>query len=315
MKPLGPVPVKGLSEPVEVYELAGAGAARTRLQAASARGLTRFVGRDAEMDQLRAAAEQAGGGRGQMVAVVGEPGVGKSRLFYEFIHSHRTHGWLVLESSSVSYGKATSAYLPLIDLLKGYFKIDDRDDMRAVRAKVTGTMLTLDEGLKDFVPAGALAARGAARRSGVPRTRAGSAASAHAGGDPAARAAREPRAAAARLFSRTCTGWTAETQAFLDSLVESLPAVAILLAVNYRPEYQHGWGRKTYYRQLRIDPLPPESAEALLTTLLGERPERRAVAARVDRDGRRATRSSSRKACGPWWRRARSSASAAATTS
>ncbi len=118
VKPLGPVPIKGLSEPVEVYELAGAGAARTRLQAASARGLTRFVGRDAEMDQLRAAAEPAGGRRGQMVAVVGEPGVGKSRLFYEFVHSHRTHGWLVLESSSVSYGKA-SAYLPLIDLLKG----------------------------------------------------------------------------------------------------------------------------------------------------------------------------------------------------
>jgi class 3 adenylate cyclase/predicted ATPase len=270
VKPLGPVPVKGLSEPVEVYELAGAGAARTRLQAASARGLTRFVGRDAEMDQLRAAAEQAGGGRGQMVAVVGEPGVGKSRLFYEFIHSHRTHGWLVLESSSVSYGKA-SASLPLIDLLKGYFKIDDRDDTRAVRAKVTGTMLTLDEGLKDFVPPvlwllealpddqAFLALEPAQRRQrtleAIRRL-----------------VLRESRVQPLLVVFEDLHWVDGETQAFLDSFMESLPAAAILLAVNYRPEYQHGWGRKTYYRQLRIDPLPPESAEELLTTLLGEHP-------------------------------------------
>ena len=270
VKPLGPVPVKGLSEPVEVYELAGAGAARTRLQAASARGLTRFVGRDAEMDQLRAAAEQAGGGRGQMVAVVGEPGVGKSRLFYEFVHSHRTHGWLVLESSSVSYGKA-SAYLPLIDLLKGYFKIDDRDDMRAVRAKVTGTMLTLDEGLKDFVPPVLWLLESLADDQAL------------LGLEPAQRrqrtleairriVLRESRVQPLLVVFEDLHWVDGETQAFLDSLVESLPAAAILLAVNYRPEYQHGWGRKTYYRQLRIDPLPPESAEALLTTLLGEHP-------------------------------------------
>ena len=93
----------------------------------------------------------AAGADGQIVAVVGEPGVGKSRLFYEFIRSHRVHDWLVLESSSVSYGKAT-AYLPLVDLLKGYFKIADGDDTRAIRSKVTGAMLTLDEALKDFVP-------------------------------------------------------------------------------------------------------------------------------------------------------------------
>src|SRR5262245_55640322 len=151
VRPLGPIPVKGLSEPVEVHEVIGAAAARTRLQAASARGLSRFVGRDAEMSQLHTAAEQAVRGQGQMVAVVGEPGVGKSRLFYEFAGSHRVHDWRVLRSSSVSYGKAT-AYLPLIDLLKGYFKIDDADETRDIRSKVTGTMLTLDEALKEFVP-------------------------------------------------------------------------------------------------------------------------------------------------------------------
>jgi class 3 adenylate cyclase len=129
VKPLGPVKIKGLSEPVDVYEVTGAGPARTRLQAATRRGLTRFVGRDAELEQLRRAQQLAGSGHGQVAAIVGEAGVGKSRLVYEFTHSHRMQGWLVLESASVSYGKATS-YLPVIDLLKGYFKIQDRDDLR-----------------------------------------------------------------------------------------------------------------------------------------------------------------------------------------
>jgi hypothetical protein len=152
VKPLGPVPVKGLTEPVEVYELTAAGAVRTRLQAAAARGLTKFVGRATEIDQLNQALERARAGHGQVVAVVGEPGVGKSRLFYEFAHSHRTHGWLVLQSSSVSYGKAT-AYLPVIDLLKGYFKIQERDDTRTMQEKVTGKVLTLDRALEDTIPA------------------------------------------------------------------------------------------------------------------------------------------------------------------
>ena len=96
VRPLGPIPVKGLTEPVEAYEVTGAGAARTRLQASAARGLTQFVGRDAELEQLRRALDNAGQEHGQVVAVVGEPGVGKSRLFWEFTRSHRTHGWLVV---------------------------------------------------------------------------------------------------------------------------------------------------------------------------------------------------------------------------
>ena len=98
VKSLGPVPVKGLAEPVEIYEVTGAGPARTRLQAAVRRGLTRFVGRDAELAQLRRAQQLAGDGHGQVVAVIGEAGVGKSRLVYELTHSHRLQGWLILES-------------------------------------------------------------------------------------------------------------------------------------------------------------------------------------------------------------------------
>src|SRR5262245_17729709 len=132
--------------------MVGAGLRRSRLHAAAARGLTKFVGRDRELEQLRQALGRAAAGHGQVVAIVGEPGVGKSRLVWEVTHSHRTHGWLILQASSVSYGKATP-YLPVIDLLKDYLQIEDRDDARRRREKVTGKLLTLDEALKPTLPA------------------------------------------------------------------------------------------------------------------------------------------------------------------
>ena len=152
VQPLGPVPVKGLTEPVEVFELVGASTIRRRLQAAAARGLTRFVGRDTELTALTQALAHAEAGHGQVVALVGEAGVGKSRLVYEFVHAHHTQGWRVLESASVSYGKATP-YFPVIDLLKRYAHVEDGDDSRTVRARVTGQVLTLDESLQDAIPA------------------------------------------------------------------------------------------------------------------------------------------------------------------
>src|SRR4029434_6424385 len=150
--PLGPMPVKGLAAPVDVFDLVGASGIRRRLQATAARGLTRFVGRDTEFAALVQALERAGTGHGQVVAVVGEAGVGKSRLVYECIHSHHTQGWQVLESTSVSYGKATP-YAPVMDLLKRYAHVEAHDDPRTVRAKVTGQILTLDEALQDTLPA------------------------------------------------------------------------------------------------------------------------------------------------------------------
>jgi class 3 adenylate cyclase/predicted ATPase len=270
VRSLGPVPVKGLADPLAIFELVGAASARTRLQAAVGRGHTRFVGRDAEMDQLRQAAEQARTGRGQIVAVVGEPGVGKSRLFYEFSRSRRTQDWLVLEASSVSYGKATP-FLPLADLLRSYFRIDDRDDARSIRAKVTGVLLTLDRSLDDAVPAvmwlldvlgagDAFLALEPARR----RQRAI---------DAVKRLLVRESAVQPLLLIFEDLHWIdAETQRVLDSLVESLPTAAVLLAVNYRPEYRHGWGGKTYYRQLRIDPLSPACADELLQGLIGGDP-------------------------------------------
>src|SRR5688500_16100848 len=271
VRALGPMAVRGLAEAVEVYELLGAGTARSRLQAAAARGLTKFVGRDAELDTLRRTLEQAGAGHGQVVALVGEPGVGKSRLVWEFSHSHRTAGWLVVESGSVSYGKATS-YLPVIDLLKSYCGIEDRDDARRIREKLTGKLLTLDPALQPTLPA-------FLSLLDVPVDDAAWQAL-----DPPQRRQRTLDACK-RLILRESqeqplllvfedVHWIdGETQALLDSLVDSLPTARILLLVNYRPEYEHTWHRKTYYQQLRLDPLPPASAEELLAALMGDAAE------------------------------------------
>ena len=265
---LGLVPVKGVPEPVEVFELVGASGLCRRLQAAVARGLTRFVGRDTELDALWQALIRAQAGHGQVVALVGEAGVGKSRLVYEFMHSHRTQGWLILESASVSYGKATP-YFPVIDLLKRYAHVEDDNDTRTSRAKLTGQVLTLDDTLQDTVPA--LLALLDAVPDDSPFLQF----------DPLQRRQRTLDALKRLLLRESQEQplllvfedlhWIdTETQALLDTLVESLPTVRLLLLVNYRPEYQHGWGSKTYYTQVRLDPLPPASAEDFLQALLGD---------------------------------------------
>ena len=213
---------------------------------------------------------RAAAGHGQVVAVVGEAGVGKSRLVYEFVHSHRTEGWLVLESASVSYGKATP-YFPIIDLLKRYAHVEERDDARTIRAKVTGQVLTLDETLQEAIPAllsllDALPEDSSFQKLDPPQRRQRTL-------DALKRVLlRESRAQPLVLVFEDLHWIDSETQALLDSLVESLPTARLLLLVNYRPEYQHGWGGKTYYTQLRLDPLPPASAEELLQALLGNDP-------------------------------------------
>ncbi len=267
---LGPVPVKGLTELVEVFDVLGASALRHRLQAAAVRGLTPFVGRQAELDVVQRALAQAAAGQGQVVALVGEAGVGKSRLVYEVVHSHRTQGWRVLDSASVSYGKATP-YYPVIELLKRYAHVEERDDTRTIRAKVTGQVLTLDDALQPVIPA-LLALLDALPDDSPFRTL-----------DPSQRRQRtldalkrvllrESQVQPLLLVCEDLHWIDAETQALLNSLVDSLPTARLLLLVNYRPEYQHGWGSKTSYTQLRLDPLPPASADELLQALLGNDP-------------------------------------------
>jgi class 3 adenylate cyclase/tetratricopeptide (TPR) repeat protein len=270
VKPLGPVPVKGLTAPIDVSELSRAGLVRSRLQAAVGRGLTRFVGRQTELVQLRQALERVGADHGEVVAVIGEPGVGKSRLFWELLHSHQLRGWRVLESRAASYGKATP-YLAVIDLLKAYFGIEPGDDARAVREKLTGKLLTLDRLLEPMLPAFlALLDAPVEDPHWQPL-------------EPPQRRQRTLEAVKHLLLRESHVQplllvfedlhWIdAETQAVLDSLVESLPTAQILLLVNYRPDYQHRWGSKTSYTQLRLDPLPAASAAEVLQALLGDDP-------------------------------------------
>jgi tetratricopeptide (TPR) repeat protein len=268
--PLGPMPVKGVAAPIDVFELVGASGIRRRLQATAARGLTRFVGRDTELAVLGQALARAEAGHGQVVALVGEAGVGKSRLVYEFVHAHHLQGWRVLESASVSYGKATP-YFPIIDLLKRYSHVDDSDDPRTIRAKMTGQILTLDETLHDTLPAllallNALPADSPFAQLDPPQRRQRTR-------DALKRVLlRESQMQPLLLVCEDLHWIDSETQALLDSVVESLPTACLLLLVNYRLEYQHGWGSKTFYTQVRLDPLPAARADELLQALMGTDP-------------------------------------------
>ncbi|MBI3798993.1 MAG: AAA family ATPase [Deltaproteobacteria bacterium] len=270
-KSLGTARVKGVSDPVTIYEVLGMGPLRTRLQVAARRGLTRFVGRQSEFESLRTALELAEQGHGQVVGVMGEPGVGKSRLFHEFLRAlGNTRQLLQLETFSVSHSKAYP-YLPLIDLLRNYFQITPQDDERRRREKITGRVLTLDRTLEDTLPY-LFALLGLVEPT-----------SSLAQMDPQIRQQRT-FAAIKRLLARESLNqplvlifedlhWLdAETQAFLVLLSESLATAKILLLVNYRPEYRHDWGSKTYYTQLRLDSLRQEDAQELLTALLGTDP-------------------------------------------
>ena len=264
---LGAVAVRGLTEPVEVFELVGAAAVRPWFRVAVAQGFTRFVGRHVEMQALGEALERAGGGHGQLVAVSGEPGMGKSRLLYEFSNGPLTEGWRVLETGAVSYGQATP-YLPIRDLLRAYFQIDDQDDERKIQEKVD-KRLTWDEALQETRPV-VLALLDVA--VDAPEWQAL---------DPPQRRRRiiegvkrlllqESQVQPLLVLIENLHWIDAGTQAVLDSLIESLPIGRLFLLVSYRPEYQHGWGSKTYYTPLRLHPLLPEAAEALLEGLLGQ---------------------------------------------
>jgi class 3 adenylate cyclase/tetratricopeptide (TPR) repeat protein len=267
LKSRGPSRVKGLSEPINVYEVTGIGPLRTRLQRASVRGLTKFVGREREMDMLRHALEHAKTGHGQIVAAIAEPGVGKSRLFYEFKATSQS-GCMVLEAYSVSHGKA-SAYLPVIELLKNYFEITSEDEERKRREKITGKLLTLDRGLEDTLPYLFVLLDVHGDDDSITQL------------EPQLRRRRTLEATKRVLVRESLNQplivifedlhWIdAETQALLSLLVETIATVRILLLVNYRSEYQHPWSSKTYYLQLRLDPLRPENAEEMLTALLGD---------------------------------------------
>jgi len=267
LRALGATRVKGIAEPVKLYEVNGLGPLRTRFQRAAGRGLTKFVGRQRELEAMKEALELAKSGHGQIVGAMGEPGVGKSRLFFEF-KAIAQSGCAVLEAYSISHGKA-SAYLPVIELLRDYFRITPEDHQRQRREKITGKVLTLERSLEDTLPY-LFALFGLQERD-----------------DPvglmdAQLRGRRTQEGLKRILLRESLNqplivifedlhWIDEqTQDFLNLLAESIGTARILLLVNYRPEYSHHWSNKTYYMQLRLDPLNRESAEELLSALIGD---------------------------------------------
>jgi class 3 adenylate cyclase/DNA-binding SARP family transcriptional activator len=250
------------------YKLVGAGAAQSRFQALATRGLTGFTGRRAEIAQLERTRAKAGRGDGQVVAIIGEPGLGKSRLVYEFVRSPRALGWVILETCCASYG-TTMSYHPIVGLLRTYFEIEIHDHVMEVQNKVADRLLNLDRSLAPDLPA-VLALLGIPVQDSSWQKL------------DALQRRQRTLDALKRLILRQCKEqpvificedlhWAdGETQAFLEALIDGLPLSQLLLVLTYRPEYEHRWHAKTYYRQLRLDDLSPEATKEFLDTLAGD---------------------------------------------
>ena len=290
LKSLGPARIKGVSTPVNVYEVTGLGPLRTRLQRSAGRGFTKFVGRRREIDAMKAAAEQAKLGHGQIVAAIAEAGVGKSRLFHEF-KAMLSSEWMVLEAFSISHGKASS-FLPVIDLLWNYFKITDEDDERSRREKVAGRLAILDPSLEStrpylFTLLGIVEGDEHYRRWEQTFDRLDEYLHGLQKKDPLAQMDAQLRRrrtldAIKKILLRESLNqplvlvfedlhWIDdETQSLLDLLADSIGTSRVLILVNYRPEYSHAWTNKTYYSQLRLDPLGKDNGEEMLRALVGD---------------------------------------------
>jgi class 3 adenylate cyclase/tetratricopeptide (TPR) repeat protein len=270
LEDLGELRVKGTQEPVHAYGLTGVGAARTRLDAAAARGLSPFVGRAPELAALEAALSRAHES-GQVVGVVAEAGLGKSRLCREFAERCSERGLRVTVGAGVAHGRRVPL-LPVIDMLRAYFGITGDDDAAAARAKVAGRLLLLDEAFRDALPV-------VFDFLGVP--------------DPhrpvptqmTPEARQRTLFAAMRRLLHAAGGegpglvvvedlhWLDPgSEAFLANLVDSLPGARTLLVVNFRPEYRAGWMQHSYYEQLPLVPLGPDAIAELVRALVGPDP-------------------------------------------
>ncbi len=293
VKPLGAQQVKGLTSAIEAFEVTGVTAARSRLQVAAARGFSPFVGRQNEIEFAQRIIAQTANGHGQVWAMAGEAGLGKSRLVQHIVQHSVPDDWRVLEAPSVSYGKAT-AYFPVIKSLQAYFALTDSADGETIRANVVDDLLRLDAALCEAIPPilallGALPNLPSAADGGVAPWRelppeVAAAVAQYTAMEPQVRRSRT-LASLIRVLLRESERqplllvfedlhWIdSDTQEFLDVMVENLPRGRILLLVNYRPGYSHKWADKDYYSLARLQPLPPTGTRALLDSLLGDHAE------------------------------------------
>ena len=267
---LGDFAVKGVREPLRVYQLRDVGPLRTRLDVSRARGFSRFVGREEEMATLEAALARVVDGHGQVVGVVAEAGAGKSRLCFEFTERCRQRGLAVNGAAGVPHGKLVP-FLPLLELLRGFCGVSERDAADEARRKIVGTLLLRDEGFKDDLPLlfDFLGVPDPERP--LPRM------------DPDARQ-RQLFGVVRRLIQTRTRGLPAvilfedlhwidgASEAALASLIEIIPTTRTLLVLNFRPEYRAAWMEKPYYQQIALAPLGDAAIAALLHDLLGADP-------------------------------------------
>jgi class 3 adenylate cyclase/tetratricopeptide (TPR) repeat protein len=268
---LGPIPIKGLDGPVTAYELTGASNIRTRIQASAVSGFSRFVGRTHELSTLEDAFDGAVACAGRVVGVVGEPGVGKSRLYYEFVRGAKVRNSLLLTCGSVSHGFA-SAYLPIADLIRDYFGVSLDDEPRRVHEKILGRLLTLDDALRSTLPA-------LLSLLEIPVEDAD-----WHGLDPSERREkiresfravllRESQVQPIVLLLEDLHWFDSESLGVLNALIGAIGGVPILVLVNFRPEFTETWASRAAYTRVRLEPLGPQSMASLLEHLLGTSPE------------------------------------------
>jgi class 3 adenylate cyclase/tetratricopeptide (TPR) repeat protein len=263
----GEFAVKGVSEPVAVHELRATGKLRTRFDVSRARGLSRFVGRKADMQTLESALEQAKQGGGQVVGVVAQAGTGKSRLCFEFMEGCRAAGLRTLEATGVAHGK-NIPLLPMMQLFKQYYDITEEDSDRTMREKITGRMLLIDEGFSEVLPL-------LFEFFGVPDPKRPA---------PNLDADAKQRQIFGVLRNLVRRGdsegpiialiedlhWIDDSsEEFLGQWVNAVFGASALLVVNFRPEYHAEWMQKSWYHQLALSPLGPEAIRELLDDLLG----------------------------------------------
>ena len=275
LRDLGASTIKGLSTPLQVFELEGAGTLRTRLDVAQAHGFSRFVGRAAELATLEAALTRAGNGNGQVIGIVAEAGLGKSRLCYEFAERCRARDVRVYEAHGVAYGKMIP-FLPILELLRCYFGITKQDGDYEARKKIAGEIALLDNSFSEVLPLvfDFLGVHDPERPA--PRM------------DPEARQ-RHLRALIRRFVQTSgqrkisvtlvedLQWFDAASDAILEQIIEAAPSTGVLVVLNFRPEYHARWMQKSYYQQLPLLPLDRQAMQDLLRDRLGEDPSVAAV--------------------------------------
>jgi class 3 adenylate cyclase len=280
LEDLGEFRVKGVAEPMRVHRLAGPGTVTTRLDVSRARGLSRFVGRDEDMAALEAALAQAQAGNGQVVGVVAAAGTGKSRLCWEFAERCRARGIAVNEGHAVAHGKSIP-YLPMLEVFRAYFGIQDGDDDATVRDKIAGRLLLLDEGFRDVLPVlfeffrvpdperpGGRMDPDAKQRQLFAAVR---------------RVVQDRRVGSDRAFALVeDLHWLdPASETLLAQWVDAVAGSSSLLVVNFRPEYRADWMQKSWYRQIPLAPLGSDAIRALLADLLGADPSTQGLAEEI----------------------------------